>query len=240
MLFGAHRLKPKYIAYGFAPVIMTGASLLGLILWDPSNLAPMLAGPLAAVISAGMAAYFGMLFASFTIDAQTKNAKVKAAFDMIFKKQWDKDYLGMRKLFIEMVSNEEDLKQYIYPGTPGDEAHQLKAEALRSIINDYELTAIAIKNHVIEGDVIKQWQRGGIISDMAAVAPVIAEVRRVNSNNRVWIEIEDLLHKWTRESPPKKPLPRWRLGNLWVALRRDTDHVPSEPSTHPVPSDNAT
>lgn len=157
--------------------------------------------PMAVLISALTAMLGGFLFASFSIEAQTRNAKVKAAYDSIAKKQWDKDYIAARETYLTIQRKGLDPSHFILPDDHEFAEAKAYCEALRNITNDYELTAIAIQQNVIDEDFIKQWHRSTMIRDFKVLSPYIYAVRTKAGSDRIYREFELLVRRW-ESSPP--------------------------------------
>lgn len=202
MRVGSHRISGIALLVAATPPLLAGVALIYLQTKCPSLVAayqPVFA-PVAGLISAVTAILAGLLFATFTIEANTKNAKVKTAYDSIAKKQWDKDFIAARETFLSLLRKKDvDISAYVSPEEHEYNEAKSYCEALRNIANDYELTAVGIKQHVLDEDLIKLYNRSAMIRDYNVLKPYILAVRKKTGNDKIFKEFEALAQKWVKE-----------------------------------------
>ena len=148
------------------------------------------------MIGALTATITGVVFATYSIEAQTRNAKVKATFDFLNKMQWDNDYLTARETYLSLVRAKEDLTRYLAPKDHEYAEAKARCEALRNITNDLELTAIAIERHVLDEEFVKSYHGTAMRRDFKALRPYIQAVRIYADNDKIFINLEKLVNRW--------------------------------------------
>lgn len=161
-------------------------------------------GPIAVLLSAFSAVLTAIIATTLNAEAQMNVTKVKAAYDTIAKKQWDADYIKARSLYLNVLRRPADrpgLKLVDYASITDHEYDAVTevADAIRNVVNDHELTAIAIKNNVLDEGFIRNWHRSAVVADFARMKPYILEVRRLADNPLIFIEFERLANKWDIE-----------------------------------------
>lgn len=203
MKIGSHRLSGIAFTAVAAPPLIAGAAFLYLQIFYPAAMTfyQGILPPIAVLISALTAMLGGFLFASFSIEAQTRNAKVKAAYDSIAKKQWDKDYIAARETYLTIQRKGLDPSNFVLPDDHEFAEAKAYCEALRNIMNDYELTAIAIQQNVIDEEFVKQWHRSTMIRDFKILSPYIYAVRTKAGSDQIYREFEILIHRWEAFPP---------------------------------------
>jgi hypothetical protein len=198
MKIGSHRVSgPALVVIAAFPVI-AGAAFVYLNTYYPAaaeRYQPIFP-PIAVMVSALTAMLGGFLFATFSIEAQTRNAKVKAAYDAIAKKQWDKDYIAARETYLSIQRKGLDVTNFLSPDDHEFAEAKARCEALRNIMNDYELTAIAIQQKVFDEDFVKLWHRTSMIRDYKILRPYIYAVRSKANSDVIYKEFETLIQRW--------------------------------------------
>lgn len=198
MKVGGHHISWWYICALAAPTLFAGAAFSFFAFKSPQLVLQYAAifSTLAILISGLSAALAGLIFASVNIQAQTRNAKVKAAYDAVAKKQWDKDHIAARATFLDLLRKKADLSQYVVPDDHEFSEAKSYCEALRNICNDHELTAIAIEEHVIDENFLKKWSRSSLMDDFEKLKPYIQAVRDKIGNKAIFVNFENLARRW--------------------------------------------
>jgi hypothetical protein len=179
MRLGTHKFSLVGLCIAAAPPFLVGAALVWVRVYEPKFVedykdiftpVAAMAGVIATIVSA-------LVVASFTAEANTRNAKVKAAWDALAKKQWDKDYILARKIFVELERKKTAFSKYA-DRTPGkSEEFMVESEAVLNIANDYEIMAVGIEKHVLDESVIRETFRSAWIDDYKTLSPFFSVVR---------------------------------------------------------------
>jgi hypothetical protein len=205
--------RPARVVLAAMPTIMGIAVfvLIGLFAPQFARSHSAILGPIAILLSALSAVLLVVLGAPFSARAQMDVAKVKAAYDDVSRKQWDKDYIEAREQFIGIVraggsADEKPLEFYVEVNSHSVHKDKEKevAAAVRGILNDHELTAIGIKLNVLDEGFLKEWHRTTIVSDYQTLRPFIDKVRTHYKIPRAFVEFEDLAIRWDTESTEEK------------------------------------
>lgn len=149
--------------------------------------------PWAIVASATLA--FIAVFVAGAINRKT--ARLSLTFQNQSALLWDEDYQKYRKLFIKYRDGAKverlKLAQEDQQGTE-------EASAVRTILNDYELVAIGIREKILDERFLRVFSRKTFIDDFEKMKDFIDEIRRVKSNDAIFFEFETLAIKW-RDTP---------------------------------------
>lgn len=206
MRIGRHNFSTPVLVIAATPTILGGVALFLIGTYFPDWVAAHAAvwGPIAVLLSAFSAVLTAIIATTLNAEAQMDVAKVKAAYDAIAKKQWDADYIKARSLYLNVLRRPADrpgLKLVDYASIVDHEYDAVTevADAIRNVVNDHELTAIAIKNNVLDEGFIKNWHRSAVVADFTRMKPYILEIRRLADNPLIFIEFERLANKWEIE-----------------------------------------
>ena len=142
--------------------------------------------PGAILISGTIAATVAIV----AILQQRAIARKRAIIDNIFNRIWDKDYIENRKTFVKLRNDPSNLL---------DVAKELNqagndAVAIRSILNDYEATALGIKLGILDGKIYELWFKTSFLRDCQAMRPYIESIRQ--NNPKAYVELQGLAKKW--------------------------------------------
>ena len=141
--------------------------------------------PGAILVSAFIAAAAAVL----AIWHQRVIAKKRAMIEALLKKNWDQDYIRARKEFVRL---REDRGALLEAAKQVDQSGD-DASVIRSILNDYEITALGIKRGILDEEIFKLWFKTSFLEDHDKLRPFIEEIRQ--RNPRVFIELEQLASK---------------------------------------------
>ncbi|MDB5522501.1 MAG: hypothetical protein JWM58_264, partial [Rhizobium sp.] len=201
-----HQIKIRDMIPTAAPTLIAVAAFF--LLWKSSPIYfekySYLMSPAAVFVSVLTAIITGWIFTSHTVKAQTQNAKVKAAYDACFEKQWDEDYIKARSLYVDLILKEANLAEYLsFEKTTDDETRDITkaeyCEAVRNIANDLELTAVGIKQNILDEDFISLMYRGSMKRDFKKLKPYIDAVRTQAKNDKIYIQFDELIVRWENE-----------------------------------------
>lgn len=113
--------------------------------------------------------------------------------DALLTKNWDRDYIKIRREFVRLRDDRDALleaaKEHNQAGKD--------ASAIRSILNDYEITALGIKRGILDEKIFKLWYKTSFLKDYESMRAYIAEIRQ--RNPQVYVEMEELADKWKNQ-----------------------------------------
>lgn len=145
--------------------------------------------PGAIVVSA----LIGATVAVLAIWHQRAIARKRAMIDALLTKNWDRDYIKIRREFVRLRDDRDALleaaKEHNQAGKD--------ASAIRSILNDYEITALGIKRGILDEKIFKLWYKTSFLKDYESMRAYIAEIRQ--RNPQVYVEMEELADKWKNQ-----------------------------------------
>lgn len=134
----------------------------------------------------------------------TKSARTKATYDNLSKKQWDKDYILARSIFIAATKlGPNGLVHQLSKEQPADKDNQEKMSveaAARLIMNDYELTFIAVEKGVLDAELIKEFRKSTIVKDYRNTKSYVEWIRQKNSNGRIYEVFQRNAKEWSEET----------------------------------------
>ena len=154
----------------------------------------------AIVLSAGVAIAVSRYHSHWA----TKVARTKASFDKLNDNQWDKDYILARSIFIEHTNKGAngllDAIQEENGNATVDQETMSIESAARLVMNDYELTFIAIEDGVLDEDFLKKFRRATVIKDYEATKSYVEWMRGKNNNNRIFEVFQRNASRWQETS----------------------------------------
>lgn len=154
--------------------------------------------PWAIVASALLA--FTAVFITGAINRKT--ARLSLTFQNQSSLLWDEDYIEARKIFIKF----RDGAKADRLGLAQDAAQSSEeATAVRTIMNDYELVAIGIREKILDERFLRTFSRKTFIDDYEKMQDFITEIRRIRSNNAIFLEFETLACRWRDQAPNGRP-----------------------------------
>lgn len=224
MRIGTHKFSLLGLCIAAAPPFLVGAVLIFVRVYkadfidqykDIFTPVAAMSGVIATIISA-------LVVASFTAEANTRNAKVKAAWDALAKKQWDKDYITARETFVKLQRRDVAFSKYANLSPGQSEEFHTELEAILNIANDYEIMAIGIDQHVLDEGVIRETFRSAWIDDYKTLSPFFTAIREEKkikgedgkertqkANRKFFIVFEKYATKWKIEKDIEDGVPRF-------------------------------
>lgn len=118
----------------------------------------------------------------------------------------DRDMIEAREKFNELSGPGGKLATYAKP----DDLNPQDSDAVRLVLNDFELTAIGIQHGILDFNVVKQFQKSTMLRDWARAAPFVYKLRTELDRPLIYYEFETLAH-WLQEN--KRPKRR-----IWTRL----------------------
>lgn len=105
----------------------------------------------------------------------------------------DKDMIEARKIFIELTEEPAGLAPYACP-TPlaSDNENADKIDAIRTVLNDYEMLAVGVQFGTFDLSIISRYYRSTIVRDWRHAAPFIYKLRGDLNSDTIYHEFEQL------------------------------------------------
>jgi hypothetical protein len=152
-----------------------------------------------------LSAIIGASVAVLAIAHQRGIARKRSIIDNLLRKNWDKDYIQIRKDFVRLREDRDALLEAAkQDNQSGDDA-----SVIRSILNDYEIIALGIRRDILDERIFKLWFKTTFLNDYEKMRPFVAEVRQ--RNRRAFVELEGLAEKWKK-----------RDNSWWLRHRHET------------------
>lgn len=159
----------------------------------------LVAGFLTLLIAAVSA-----VIALTAIETNKQIAKQRATLDMLTKIELDKDYINRRRIFISVVNSDTpdltaNLRALLDSGETYADTSIPKIEAVRVILDIYELLAISIANETLDQNVYYAWFRGPLVGDWKLTRDFIVYIRKEFDNPNIYSHFEWLAVSWGGE-----------------------------------------
>jgi hypothetical protein len=132
-------------------------------------------------------------------------ARQRATFDHITNSQADADMIEARQKFIQLAKENGGLAKW------SGEEHEKTTEvqAIKLVLNDFELIAIGIQRGIIDLEFYKRWHRSGVVLHWNYARPFVAALRTRTGNEMLFHEFEQLAGWFTDNKPPQRKLRFW-------------------------------
>ena len=111
----------------------------------------------------------------------------------------DKDMILARQTFIKEAQKPEGLTPWADPG----KEHTAECQAIRLVLNDFELVSVGIQFGIIDYTFYKRYNYGTVIRYWYAAAPFVYSIRGQLKSNTVYHEFEELF-RWMENGRPRK------------------------------------
>lgn len=121
---------------------------------------------------------------------------------MLANREWDRDYLKAKAEFNKLKTSKTSLNLWASP----EHATSPQANNIRNILNDYELTAIGIREGILDEELYRRWFKTSFLRDFDMVESYISEVRKKAGTSKIYAEFEWLANRWKEEKQPSLPL----------------------------------
>lgn len=155
---------------------------------------PTLVGGLLSAGAIGLSALCAVFMARRTISNQRQVSRKNLTVEIILTRIWDKDFIDARNRFNAAKRSREGIEFW------GDTVHH-DAEttaAVRDILNDYEILAIAVDQDVMDKPIYEKWFKTGLVADYEACRSFISIVQ-AKEGKKYFVEFKKLAHKWADE-----------------------------------------
>lgn len=150
-------------------------------------------GPWLAPGAIFVSAIIAAIVAVTAILQQRAIARKRAMIDALLKKNWDPRYIELRREFVRL----RDDRGALLEAAKVENQAGADASAIRSILNDYEITALGIKRGILDETIFRLWVKTVFLNDCDKLRPFIAEIRL--RSPRVYVELEELAEKWVKQ-----------------------------------------
>ncbi len=154
-------------------------------------------------MSANFVPAIAAIIAIWGVITQRLIARRKATIDFLNDAEKDQDVIKARKKFIELTRRPGGLVDLAEPDKRGSD----DAEAVRLVLNQYELISIGVQRGILDLVILKLFSRGAILTSWDKAAPFILALREKTHNPNLFYEFEQLAW-WLKETKrPKRS--RW-------------------------------
>jgi len=128
-------------------------------------------------------------------------ARRKATLDHLAIDNVDSDMIEARTKFIQLATGPGGLAQY----ADDDKEHGDELQAIRLILNDFELVSTAIQFGIMDFEFYRQQSSGTVIRYWECAAPFVHALRQRTGRKTLFCEFEALAC-WVSEDikPPKR------------------------------------
>ena len=142
-----------------------------------------------------------VLVAFAALQSNKRMARRRATLDMLVNNELDEDYIKRRRIFISIVNSQtpnldttllrlaENQQVDTATGIP-------KIEAIRVILDVYELISVSIAFETLDHEVYEQWFRGSFVGDWNLVRNFIEQIRTDYDNRKIYRHFEWLAVCW--------------------------------------------
>lgn len=152
--------------------------------------------PTTDVIDYGLWVRSGAIVLSFigvivTIVWNQSIARKRATLDIVLNEESDPNQLALRTDFVKM-RDAGNLSKYADP----KHGKENETNALRGILNRYELVAIGIRKGIIHERSYKDWCRRTYVQDWIECKGFVTQLRKNRGSSVYFCEFEKLAKKW--------------------------------------------
>lgn len=153
-----------------------------------------------AVLIVGFVAAAVALWGIFS---QRALARRKATLDVILRSEADGDLIAARKFFIQLAKAPGGLATWADVSNENTD----EAQAIRLVLNEFELISIGIQRGIIDYELYRRWYRSGVIRHWSHAAPFVTALRARTGNDALYREFEEMC-RWMNENR----MPRRRIA----------------------------
>ncbi|WP_157799489.1 DUF4760 domain-containing protein [Qipengyuania seohaensis] len=140
------------------------------------------------------------------VQTQRAIARRKATLDHLAVDNVDTDMIRARTTFIKLALGPGGLAPY----ADNDKEHSKEQQAIRLILNDFELVSTAIQFGIMDFEFYKQQAGGTAIRYWECAAPFVHAIRQKAGRNTLYCEFEALAGWISDDHKPKKRNRLWR------------------------------
>lgn len=129
------------------------------------------------------------------IRTQRDIARKRATLDVILRSEADKDLIEARRRFTQLAHEPNGL----LPAAAIENEGSADTEAIKIVLNEFELIAIGIDCGILDEHLYREWFRTGLLRHWKHAHPFIEELRRRTNNRLIYKEFEALKNRLARE-----------------------------------------
>lgn len=152
-------------------------------------------------------AFVAAVIAVWGIHSQRSIARRQKTLELILAQEADKDIIDARIAFMKIANADDDKIDNYTPAkhklTTDTETYK-KVDAVRRILNSYELISIGIQKGVIDYDLYRIWMKSGTIVYWHKSEPYIFAVRKESGNALLYHEFETMIGWLTKDTKPRR------------------------------------
>lgn len=146
-------------------------------------------------------AIISAFIAVWAIRANKRLAKERSTLDMLTRIELDQDYIRRRRIFNEVVTSTDpsltrSLIKLSRTARRDRETRIPKIEAIRVVLDIYELLGIAMANKTLDSRVYHTWFRGSLTGDWNLIRGFVRHLRKEYENPRIYVHFEWLAVQW--------------------------------------------
>lgn len=156
----------------------------------------------AIFVTAAIAA----ILAFWGVISQRQIARRQKTMEHITNSESDKDLIKARQTFIELAKAPGGLA----PWADADKEKTDEAQAIRLILNDFELISISIQFGVMDYALIRRFERGSVIRYWFYAAPYVYSLRARLGSDALYHEFEEMARWMKAKNMPRRQY-FWRL-----------------------------
>lgn len=137
--------------------------------------------------------------ALFTLIKNEKRARLRATIDLVLLENQDQRFRDVKEKYALMRESKVDFTLLVCdPSEDLDRRKEIadQKETLITILNQYEFIAAAIFTDSLDERLYKKMKRGVVIRDWEALSGFVMELRKRESKDQIFCEIESLVQKW--------------------------------------------
>jgi hypothetical protein len=182
-------------------LFLAAAAVLLMYLNYPAQV--LRAAPVISILTLLTTAFIGFMAALWaskrSAESARETAKVIEAYKNVIQKSWDKGYISARTKFVEAYRQGKDLRSYATFDKLNYQEDRETREAINSIANDHEITAIAIERNIIDEDFYRDWFLSTYVQDFDILQSYIDEIRTQTGVRALYEKFETLATRWKVE-----------------------------------------
>lgn len=152
---------------------------------------------------ADMGAFFvggvAALVAVWGVVSQRIIHRRRATLEFISRSEADADLIAARKTFISLAKR-NGLVAY----AAIDKEDSAETQAIRIVLNEFELSAIGIQRGIIDFELYRRWNTSGTIRYWSHAVPFVTELRQRLHNENIYREYEALVGWLNDKGSPKR------------------------------------
>lgn len=156
-----------------------------------------------AVLFTGL---LGAALALYAVISQRAITRRQQTLQHFAKIDTDKDMIEARKEFIRLAKEPGGLAQW----AEADKEGTKEADAIRLILNDFELSAVGMQFGIIDLGFYKRYSRSTVLRYWNHAAPFIYAIRARSGVYSIYHEFEELA-RWFQDGKARMP----RRTNFW-------------------------